>query len=93
MTEALCLIDLAPPRLAPPPPPPLPPPQLDTKWAKDPGFVRYDFAEPECLPEDAKGAFDMVVVDPPFITREVKVTLHLDGGASSPTFWVVDVRR
>lgn len=45
--------------------------QLDTQWEKDPGFVRYDFNEPEAIPEELHHAFDMIVVDPPFITREV----------------------
>ncbi|CAM9183992.1 unnamed protein product [Pylaiella littoralis] len=47
---------------------------LDTKWAKDPGFVRYDFTKPEDIPEAVRGKFDMVVVDPPFITRQVRYT-------------------
>ena len=37
----------------------------------EPGFVRYDFNEPEAVPDDCKGAFSLVVIDPPFITREV----------------------
>ncbi|CAM9611944.1 unnamed protein product [Sphacelaria rigidula] len=44
---------------------------LDTKWAKDPGFVLYDFSKPEDIPDHVRGTFDMVVVDPPFITKEV----------------------
>ena len=36
----------------------------------------YDFNKPEDLAAELKGYFDMVVIDPPFITREVweKVT-------------------
>ena len=45
--------------------------QLDTKWAKDPEFVLYDFTRPEDIPQDVRGKFDMVVADPPFITRQV----------------------
>lgn len=57
---------------------PRPPcPQLDTKWAEDPGFVLYDFTQPENIPQDLRGTFDMVVVDPPFITREVGGILFL----------------
>lgn len=48
-----------------------PSPQLDTKWATDPGFVMYDFTKPEDIPQELRGTFDMVVVDPPFITKEV----------------------
>lgn len=43
----------------------------DRQWEADPGFVFYDFTEPEALPSDCVGAFDFVLVDPPFITREV----------------------
>jgi len=43
----------------------------DKKWNDDPGFVFYDFNEPENVPSDLLGSFDMVVIDPPFITREV----------------------
>lgn len=46
-------------------------PQYDKKWNDDPGFVFYDFNEPENVPSDLLGSFDMVVIDPPFITREV----------------------
>ncbi|CAM9352794.1 unnamed protein product [Ectocarpus sp. 6 AP-2014] len=44
---------------------------LDTKWAKDPGFVLYDYTKPQDIPETLRGTFDMVVVDPPFVTRQV----------------------
>jgi 16S rRNA G966 N2-methylase RsmD len=33
--------------------------------------VFYDFNEPENVPTNMMGTFDMVVIDPPFITREV----------------------
>lgn len=32
---------------------------------------RYDFNHPEAIPESLHHAFDCVVIDPPFITREV----------------------
>ena len=40
----------------------------------------YDFNKPEDLAPELKEAFDMVVIDPPFITREVweKVTIKLE---------------
>lgn len=46
---------------------------LDTQWAKEPGYVCYDFNKPLDFEgaEELKGTFDMVVIDPPFITREV----------------------
>ena len=45
--------------------------QFDTKFAKDPNFVFYDFNKNEDIPEDLRKSFDLVVIDPPFITREV----------------------
>ena len=45
--------------------------QYDKKFEKDPGYVFYDFNKPEDIPKELHGAFDMVVIDPPFITREV----------------------
>jgi len=39
---------------------------------KDPsGFVLYDFNKPEAIPECLHHTFDMVVIDPPYITEEV----------------------
>ena len=45
--------------------------QLDTKFEKTGNFVKYDFNAPEDIPKDMHGTFDLIVVDPPFITREV----------------------
>eukprot|EP00933_Yihiella_yeosuensis_P028580 TRINITY_DN22426_c1_g1_i1.p1 TRINITY_DN22426_c1_g1~~TRINITY_DN22426_c1_g1_i1.p1 ORF type:complete len:382 (-),score=90.96 TRINITY_DN22426_c1_g1_i1:67-1212(-) len=44
---------------------------FDRQWESDPGFVFYDFNEPEALGLDLHGQFDFILVDPPFITREV----------------------
>jgi len=33
-------------------------------------FVFYDYNEPVALPSDLKGSFDLVVVDPPFLSEE-----------------------
>ncbi|CAM9426418.1 unnamed protein product [Chrysoparadoxa australica] len=44
---------------------------LDSKWENDKGFVLYDFNHPESLPKELHGTFQMVVIDPPFITEEV----------------------
>jgi len=41
------------------------------KFAKDPGFVYYDFNKNSEISTELHGYFDMVVIDPPFITREV----------------------
>ena len=55
--------------------------QYDKKWESDRGFVHYDFNEPENVPASLLGTFDVVVIDPPFITREVwekyAITAHL----------------
>lgn len=37
----------------------------------EPGYVFYDYNEPHNLPEDVQGAFECVVIDPPFITADV----------------------
>jgi 16S rRNA G966 N2-methylase RsmD len=34
-------------------------------------YVLFDFNTPDGFPEELKGTFDCVVIDPPFITREV----------------------
>lgn len=34
----------------------------------DGGFVFYDFQKPENLPIEYKNSFDMLVIDPPFVT-------------------------
>lgn len=44
---------------------------LDTQWEKDPGFVLYNYKEPENIPEELHHTFDYVVIDPPFIVTEV----------------------
>lgn len=40
-------------------------------WKDDRGFVFFDFNSPDALREDLRKSFDMIVVDPPFITEEV----------------------
>lgn len=45
--------------------------QYDKKWINDPGFVFYDFNSPEEFDPDLRNTFDVVVIDPPFITHEV----------------------
>ncbi|CDW78226.1 UNKNOWN [Stylonychia lemnae] len=45
--------------------------KFDQKFAKDPNFVFYDFNKPEDISKEFEKYFDMVVIDPPFITREV----------------------
>lgn len=45
--------------------------QFDRKWAADAGFVHYDFNAPEAIPAELHHTFDLAVIDPPFITRDV----------------------
>eukprot|EP00928_Gymnodinium_smaydae_P051403 TRINITY_DN34938_c0_g1_i1.p1 TRINITY_DN34938_c0_g1~~TRINITY_DN34938_c0_g1_i1.p1 ORF type:complete len:442 (+),score=107.71 TRINITY_DN34938_c0_g1_i1:47-1327(+) len=45
--------------------------EFDRAWAADPGFVFYDFNDPEAVPAELHKSFDLVVIDPPYITREV----------------------
>ena len=44
---------------------------FDKKWEYDPNFVFYDFNKPDELPDNLLNTFDLAVVDPPFIVREV----------------------
>lgn len=44
---------------------------FDRQWSTDPGYVFYDFNDPAGVPTELRGAFDFVLVDPPFITYEV----------------------
>lgn len=44
---------------------------IDTAFQRDPGFVYFDFNHPENIPDNFFGFFDVVIIDPPFITREV----------------------
>eukprot|EP01062_Namystynia_karyoxenos_P061979 TRINITY_DN5478_c0_g1_i1.p1 TRINITY_DN5478_c0_g1~~TRINITY_DN5478_c0_g1_i1.p1 ORF type:complete len:428 (+),score=197.77 TRINITY_DN5478_c0_g1_i1:90-1286(+) len=44
--------------------------EFDRQWEKDPGFVFYDYRKPEEVPIALFGAFDYIVIDPPFITEE-----------------------
>lgn len=45
--------------------------EYDRQWENDEGFVFYDFNRPTEISVALIDAFDYVVVDPPFITREV----------------------
>mmetsp|Transcript_80348 Transcript_80348/g.176135 ORF Transcript_80348/g.176135 Transcript_80348/m.176135 type:complete len:378 (-) Transcript_80348:213-1346(-) len=44
---------------------------FDRQWEWDAGFVFYDFNKPIDVPADLHCSFDYVLIDPPFITREV----------------------
>jgi hypothetical protein len=46
---------------------------LDTQFAHDPGFHKFDFNIPvqEQLPSSFQSRFNMIIVDPPFVTRSV----------------------
>ena len=40
-------------------------------WSKDANYVYYDYNDPLKFDETLRNSFDVVVIDPPFITREV----------------------
>eukprot|EP01059_Diplonema_ambulator_P006391 TRINITY_DN16109_c1_g1_i1.p1 TRINITY_DN16109_c1_g1~~TRINITY_DN16109_c1_g1_i1.p1 ORF type:complete len:402 (+),score=116.65 TRINITY_DN16109_c1_g1_i1:23-1207(+) len=44
--------------------------EYDEQWSSDPGFVFYDYNKPDALNIALFGQFDMIVIDPPFITEE-----------------------
>ena len=44
---------------------------FDKKWSKDRGFVFYDFNKPSEVSPELKGTFNLIVIDPPFITEDV----------------------
>eukprot|EP01061_Rhynchopus_euleeides_P034226 TRINITY_DN5796_c3_g1_i1.p1 TRINITY_DN5796_c3_g1~~TRINITY_DN5796_c3_g1_i1.p1 ORF type:complete len:413 (+),score=204.19 TRINITY_DN5796_c3_g1_i1:56-1240(+) len=44
--------------------------EFDKQWESDPGFVFYDYNKPDQVSIALFGQFDMVVIDPPFITEE-----------------------
>eukprot|EP00743_Colponemidia_sp_Colp-15_P009033 GILK01009858.1.p1 GENE.GILK01009858.1~~GILK01009858.1.p1 ORF type:complete len:189 (+),score=22.47 GILK01009858.1:23-568(+) len=44
---------------------------FDKKFASDPGYIFYDFNAPEDIPVAVQHTFDFVLIDPPFITRDV----------------------
>ena len=44
---------------------------LDEQWSDRAGYVRYDFRRPGDIPTALHGKFDGILIDPPFITREV----------------------
>lgn len=43
----------------------------DDMWAKQKGFVKYNYKEVEKIPSEYYHSCDFVVIDPPFITAEV----------------------
>lgn len=45
--------------------------EYDTKWKDEEGYHFYDFNQPAEIDPQLLGKFDMVVMDPPFITSEV----------------------
>lgn len=45
--------------------------EFDKIFVKEKNFVFYDFNQPLNLPEELKNSFDILLIDPPFITPEV----------------------
>lgn len=44
---------------------------IDKVWENDFGYQYYDFNNPEKFDDSLRNAFDVVVIDPPFITKDV----------------------
>ena len=67
---------------------------LDDYFGSDAGWVKYDYKAPGDIPPALRGAFDAVVIDPPFITEEVW-TLYAEAGNSggSAPFAVLQYRK
>lgn len=43
----------------------------DKKWESDRGYVFFDFNSPTDVPSSMHGKFDIIIIDPPFITHDV----------------------
>lgn len=50
---------------------PIPYPQFDTSWESCAGFHLYDYNDPTAVADRCRGAFDVIVMDPPFISPAV----------------------
>lgn len=55
-------------------------------WSNDSNYVYFDYNHPLSFDESLRNTFDMVVIDPPFITREVwaKYAATTEALAASP---------
>ena len=60
--------------------------QFDRKWETDPGFIFYDFNNPDGIHSDLDGTFELAVIDPPFITKEVSALIISEYDCSSLAF-------
>lgn len=47
--------------------------QIDRVWENDCGYQYYNFNDPENFDDSLRNTFDVVVIDPPFITKDVWV--------------------
>ena len=45
--------------------------KFDTSWESCPGYHFYDYKHPTDIEDSCRGAFDLVVIDPPFISQSV----------------------
>eukprot|EP01082_Thalassiosira_pseudonana_P003181 g2743.t1 g2743 contig12:714625-715487(+) len=44
---------------------------FDTSWKSSSGYHFYDFNDPEGIEEHQRGTFDVIVIDPPFVSHSV----------------------
>ena len=45
--------------------------QFDTSWESCSGYHFYDYNDPTNVDESCRGVFDLIVMDPPFISQSV----------------------
>lgn len=45
--------------------------QFDTSWKSSSGYHFYDFNDPEGIEEHQRGTFDVILIDPPFVSHSV----------------------
>ncbi|KAL7482434.1 hypothetical protein ACHAW6_008109 [Cyclotella cf. meneghiniana] len=69
---------------------------FDTSWGTCSGYYHYDYNDPENIQESCRGQFDLVVIDPPFISQcvwkqyAITTKLLLKGNASHVMTTTVD---
>jgi EEF1A lysine methyltransferase 1 len=51
--------------------------EYDNRFAVWPEFIHYDYTSPTRLPANLRGAFDAIIVDPPFLSDECQTKAAL----------------
>lgn len=45
--------------------------EIDPKFKSEPNYIYFDFNQPDLIPKEYNNFFDFIVIDPPFITKDV----------------------